>query len=253
MTHKLIAILLLIVTNAAHATISLEKVHGTENYTIKISKHIRMGDYETFERTLSKVKQLKLKLHMNAIQLDLLGGEPNVARKIGKLIRVQNLNTFVAPEASCTSACIYVAIAGVRRMIYGEVLVHRLSMARDDLRDDEIRESIAAFVAEADLYIKQMDGSHQLIEAINITPNWALRKLTQNEVKHWGIHGSNHITDELEFRSAAMRSGMSRSDFKEAFIEYFDVCRKEEYSFKNLILECTVNQLVLKSNSQISK
>ena len=73
--------------NYAKATVELEKVKGENSYTIKISKSVHFGDDEKFQAVVDEVKKRKLNLHMNAVQLDMYGGEPSVARAIGRIIR----------------------------------------------------------------------------------------------------------------------------------------------------------------------
>ena len=249
MIPKYLCLLLALACSFACADVELLKVSGTENYTIKISKHVRQIDFEKFDDLLKFSEKKKMKLHMNAVQLDLLGGDPTAAREIGKIIRNKKLNTFLAPNDNCISACIYVAVSGVRRMIYGTVSVHRLALVYKELTNEQIASIIREHARESNQYLTDMGASVFLLEAINFTPNWGLRKLSKDEVKHWGIFGADHIAEEISFRNASARAGISTLDFNSAYVEYLEICRKEEFAFKNLTVDCTVNQLKLaKSN-----
>lgn len=243
MNSQKILVPLLLASSVASADVHLQQVNNSSDYTIKISKSVLKEDLKKFEAMLADVEKRKLKLHMNAIQLDVYGGEPSVAKDMGRLIRQSNLNTFVAPKVDCVSACIYLAISGIHRMIYGNVLLHRLTLFKEELTEESVVHSIVELTKESNQYIAEMGGSVLLAEAINFTPNWALRRLSEKEIKHWGIFGTEHIYDELMFRRGAKESNVSNSKFKQAYVEYFDVCKKEEYSFKSFAVDCTVNQL----------
>ena len=176
MKNILIIAVVVMCTQLAHAAIELKKVKGGNSYTITISESVGFGDFAKFQAVVDEVNKKKLTLHMNAIQLDVHGGEPSVARAIGKIIRKNKFNTFVSPNNNCVSACIYLAISGVRRMIYGEILVHRFALVNNKLTDEQITQIIAEHLKEANSYILEMGGSIKLIEAINFTPNWAISR-----------------------------------------------------------------------------
>lgn len=243
----------LLVGVQAHADMELVKVKGENTHTIKISKSVGFGDVEKFQSLVNEVKKMNLKLHMNAIQLDVYGGEPNVARAIGRIIRHNKFNTFVSPNNDCVSACVYLAVSGVRRLIYGDVLVHRFSLVNNNLTDEQVAQVMKEHLTEANEYIIEMGGSVKLIEAINFTPNWALRRLTRDEVNHWGIFGSEHIDDEILFRQSAKLAGVSSLEFNSEYVNNIDVCKKQEYSFKELSTLCTVNQILKSKNKANSK
>ena len=238
-----------IFTQVTFAAIELEKVKGENSYTIKITKSVHFGDVEKFQAVVDEVKKRKLNLHMNAVQLNMHGGEPSVARAIGRIIRKNKFNTFVAPGNDCVSACVDIAISGVRRLIYGEILVHRFALVFDKLTDEQIESIIKKHANEASAYVLEMGGSVNLIEATSFTPNWALRRLSRDEVNHWGVFGSEHVEDEILFRRSAKLAGVTPLEFNSAYVKYMDICKKQEYSFKELSTRCTVNQ-ILKSKSK---
>ena len=251
MIPKYLFILLALACSFACADVELLKVSGTENYTIKISKHVRQIDFEKFDDLLKFAERKKMKLHMNAVQLDLLGGDPTAAREIGKIIRNKKLNTYLAPKDNCLSACIYIAVSGVRRMIYGNVSVHRLALVYKELTNEQIASIIREHNRVSNQYLIDMGASVLLVEAINLTPNWGLRRLKDDEILHWGIFGADHIAEEILFREASARVGISTKEFDSAYVEHMEICKKEEFSFKNLLVDCTVNQLKLaKFNKQ---
>lgn len=253
MKKSLAFVVLIIFSQVAHSAVELVKVKGENSYTIKISKSVHFGDVEKFQAVVDEVKKRKLTLHMNAVQLDMYGGEPSVARGIGRIIRQNKFNTFVAPGNDCVSACVDIAISGVRRLIYGGILVHRFALVFEKLTDEQIESIIKEHTNDARAYVLEMGGSVNLIEATNFTPNWALRKLTKDEVKHWGIFGSEHVEDEILFRRSAKLAGVTPLEFNSAYVKYMDICKKQEYSFRELSTRCTVNQIVKSKNKANTK
>lgn len=241
MYFKSIVASLILSCSLAHAKVTLQPVAGMKAHTIKITGTVLKEDLENFQQVLDEVEQKRLKLHMNAIQLDVGGGDPDIARSMGRLIRAKKLNTFVAPNDSCVSACVYLAIAGIDRMVYGSILVHRLMLVRDDLSNESIRQAIKEHRQDDAQYIAEMDVSALLAEAIHLTPNWGLRRLTKDEVKHWGIFGADPVHEAIMFQRAAQATGLTKTKFKDAYLDALDECRKAEYEFKSLSVDCAIN------------
>lgn len=247
MNLKALVFLLVLNTSLANAEVSLEAVGNSGTHTIKITRTVLKEDLVKFQQVIDEVESKNLKLHMNAIQLDVGGGDPEIARTMGRLIRTKKLNTFVAPNDSCVSACIYLAIAGMDRMIYGSVLLHRLMLIRENMSEDSIRQAIKEHRQDNDQYITEMDGSVLLAEAINFTPNWGLRRLTKDEIKHWGVFGSDAVHEAIMFQRGAQAVGLSKEKFNAAFIAAFDECKKAEYEFKSLRLDCAITRIKRRS------
>jgi len=243
MNINVFVFLMIVYTGLASAEVSLQAVASSGTHTIKITKTVLKEDLENFQKALDTVERKRLKLHMNAIQLDVGGGDPEIARTMGRLIRAKKLNTFVAPNACCVSACVYLAIAGMDRMIYGSVLLHRLMLISDNLPEDSIKQAIKQHRQEATNYIAEMDGSVLLGEAIHFTPNWGLRRLTKDEVQHWGIFGTDPVHEAIMFQRGALATGLSKEKFNAAYVDALDECRKLQYEFKSLTLDCAINRI----------
>jgi hypothetical protein len=247
MYFKFIGASLIFSCSVIHAGVTLQKVSGTNAHTIKITGTVLKEDLEKFQQVLDEVERKRLKLHMNAIQLDVGGGDPEISRTMGRLIRAKQLNTFLAPDDRCVSACVYLAIAGMDRMIYGSVLLHRLMLISDNLPEDSIRQAIKEHRQEATAYIAEMDGSVLLAEAIHFTPNWGLRRLTKDEVQHWGIFGADPAHEAIMFQRGAQATGLTKAKFNAAYVDALNDCRKAQYEFKSLALDCAVDRIKRRS------
>jgi hypothetical protein len=247
MNIKALITLLVLSTGLAHAEVALQKVGDTNAHTIKITGSVLKEDLKKFQQVLDEVERKRLKLHMNAIQLDVGGGDPEVAKTMGRLIRSKKLNTFLAPNDHCVSACVFLAIAGMDRMIYGAVSVHRLMLIHENLSEDSIRQAMKEHRQEDDQYIAEMDGSVLLAEALHFTPNWGLRRLTKDEVQHWGIFGADPVHEAIMFQRGAQATGLSKEKFNAAYVDALDDCRKAQYEFKSLTLDCAIDRIKRRS------
>jgi len=60
-----------------------------------------------------------------AIHLDSQAGSIDAAIEIGRIVRKSQMMVVVDADSKCASACVLIFAAGVMRMNYGPVLVHR--------------------------------------------------------------------------------------------------------------------------------
>jgi hypothetical protein len=95
-----------------------------------------------FNEALKSIENNKQKIVLNAVQLNSDGGSGVVGREIGQIIRKKRLNTFVAEDAHCESACVFVLLGGVQRYAFGQVGVHRATYDKDIDDDSRIENDI---------------------------------------------------------------------------------------------------------------
>jgi hypothetical protein len=91
---------------------------------------------------MKQLDESKKTLHMNSVVLESHGGNGDTAKEIGKLIRARKLNTYLATDAACASACVHVLISGVQRYAFGDVRVHRATFMYDSDNDDHVEKFI---------------------------------------------------------------------------------------------------------------
>ena len=113
-------------TCAATAGIYVDKVdHPKKVVVLKIEGRIKYEDDLQFQKVSNEITSDGYKIKLNSVVLNTAGGSPSAAIAIGKIVRKENLNTYVGPKHHCGSACIYILSSGIIRMAYGEVTVHR--------------------------------------------------------------------------------------------------------------------------------
>ena len=221
------------------ATVTLEKYKDTSEVTIRIHNQIIEEDLVEFKNTLESIEKEKKVLHMNAVQLNSMGGNGSIGRKIGTIIREKKLYTYVAPKSICESACVYILMGGVVRYPFGEVGVHRTTYGRGVEVDDNLTESFVRidiqFVKE---YSTAMGMTRALTDAILNTESWKIRTINDVEKREWQVFGTDRAYEERLFTSIAKALPMDRSHFVRVFSSNYEDCLKEARRFERSAYEC---------------
>jgi len=124
--------------STCYSTVIYEPYLSTQEVTIRIEKEITPKDLTDFKNALKQLDESKKTLHMNSVVLESHGGSEDAAVEIGKLIRARKLNTFLATDAECASACVEILISGIQRYAFGDVRVHRATFINDYYKDERI-------------------------------------------------------------------------------------------------------------------
>ena len=95
---------------------------------------------DEIDTILAKLKERKPKLLGLASQ----GGNVGAASRLASHVRENEINTFVTNQASCTSACALVFLAGRERLCEGRLGVHQIR----PLRKIELNEKAVWFVVQ---------------------------------------------------------------------------------------------------------
>ena len=240
---KLIILALCLAYASAGAEVLYDKYKDTDKMTIVITGKILKSDIGKFEKALRDLKTTKKKLHMNAVQLNSLGGQGYSAQEIGWKIRNSKLNTYLASTSHCDSACLYLLASGVTRMAYGEVTVHRATNDSKTGSDALIREEIETADFASELFLKEMGMGSLLIDAAINTPFWTFRILTDVEKRRWSLNGMDRISEELLFRSYARKLKISKQEFASKYVEHYDQCNGKAKNFEMLVIDCIASEL----------
>ena len=228
-------------TNAA---VVVQKLDTTSKIaTIKVVEEIQYEEEHILKRELDSLEAEGYKLKLNAIQLNTRGGNKFSALAMGRLIRERKLNTYVAKESRCGSACIFVASGGLVRMIYGTVTVHRPSLG-EGLKPS----SVEKFIKEGDIeiaeHVKQMGLSMLVTDAILMTPHWAYRELTEQELRRWGVNATDRMFEETWFRNSAIQNKRSLEEVRDLFDKHIGTCSKLPQRFEMTMWDCAYRYIV---------
>lgn len=238
-------IALMFISTISYANVLLQAYNARE-VTIKIVGEIADDDLKDFTDALRKIDEDKSVLHMNAVQLNSDGGDPQLAREIGRLIRARRLNTYIAPDDSCASACVYIAVAGVMRYAFGAVLVHRTSFGYEPPDTSMIAEKVEEWKKDSSAYFSSMNISYMLFDAMQSTPNWQIRTITEAEKRQWQLIGADQLTEETLFTEIAKERSISRKEFIHIYKQNYDDCLQQAKLFNQTTFECAKDRKVKK-------
>lgn len=205
---------------------------------LRIEGEISAKSLTEFNDALESIDKNHQKIALNAVQLNSRGGSGDIAREIGKIIRERKLNTYLARDADCASACVDILISGVERYAFGKVRVHRATFMHDTDRDDNIAQLISEAKKLNEDYVKSMGISLLLADAMDSTESWSIRQLTEQEKKQWQVFGVDRLAEELYFNQTARERFISRHEFIDIFKSNYEDCLHQAREFKQTVFDC---------------
>lgn len=223
----------------ANAIVRYYQYQNTQEVTIRIEQEITPKDLIEFKTALKQLDESKKTLHMNSVVLESHGGSGDTAKEIGKLIRARKLNTYLASDAECASACVHMLISGVQRYAFGDVRVHRATFMYDSDKDDHVEKFIKEAKKSNEDYVRSMGISIMLADAMDSTVSWSIRQLTELEKNQWQVFGFDRLAEELYFNQTARDRYISRNEFIHIFKSNYEDCLNEARDFKQTVFDCT--------------
>jgi membrane-bound ClpP family serine protease len=235
----LIFFVVLLTHISAIALVSVDPVKNTDAFVISITGRIDSRDANDFEELLKQDAFTGRPLHLNVVQLKSEGGSANAAIEIGRLIRLNGLNTYVAPTDYCASACVYAFLGGVQRYGFGVIAVHDTTYIEGS---KVVKNDLPSIIAHSDNkianYLNEMSIGRPLIDAIHSASFWELRTLTENEKLLWRVNGTDRAASEVLVTQIAEKRGMTREDFVRVVSTQYDQCFSQMRLLKQTVWEC---------------
>lgn len=224
---------------SAIALVSVEPVKNTDAFVISITGRIDSRDANDFDELLKQGALTGRPLHLNVVQLKSEGGSANAAIEIGRLIRLNGLNTYVAPTDYCASACVYAFLGGVQRYGFGVIAVHDTTYIENS---KVVMADLPLIFAHSDSkiasYVDEMSIGRPLIDAIHSTNFWSLRTLAEDEKLLWRVNGTDRAASEVFVTQIAEKRGMAREDFARVVSSQYDQCYSQMRLLKQTVWEC---------------
>lgn len=170
-----------------------------------------------------------LAIHKRILDLDSSGGQVESAIVAGDSIGESNWTIWVRESSVCHSACVFVLAAGDNRLVSGKVGIHRMMRisSKATSRAELNRELYEVYDNVKD-YLQRNGVAVGVADLMMTVPNRSLRLLSGDELRQFGLDGTNAVQDDLE-RIRQMRA--CGDDFvrrKDAFLVAFEQqCRHE--------------------------
>ena len=224
---------------SAIALVSVDPVKNKDAFVISITGRIDSRDANDFEELLKQDAFTGRPLHLNVVQLKSEGGSANAAIEIGRLIRLNGLNTYVAPTDYCASACVYAFLGGVQRYGFGVIAVHDTTYIENS---KVVTTDLPLIIAHSDnkisSYLNEMSIGRPLIDAIHSANFWELRTLTEDEKLLWRVNGTDRAASEVLVTKIAEKRSMTREDFVRVVSTQYDQCFSQMRLLKQTVWEC---------------
>lgn len=170
-----------------------------------------------------------LGIHKRILDLDSSGGQVESAIVAGDSIGESNWTIWVREASICHSACVFVLAAGDNRLVLGKVGIHRMMRISSKATSRaELNRELHEVYDNVKDYLQRNGVAVGVADLMMTVPNRSLRVLTSDELRQYGLDGTNAVQDDLE-RIKQMRA--CGDDFvrrKDAFLVAFDQqCKRE--------------------------
>ena len=231
--------LLLACKNAA-ADVSLIKHKETDSYSILVAGNIEEKTEDELKQMVQRMRKENIKLHMNMIRFNSNGGHLRAGMEIGRFIRSERLNTYVAPGDSCNSACVYAFIGGIERFAFGKFEVHNTTFidGTESARREVMPNIIDKDIKRITDYVREQRLSIYLSSAILDTPAWTVKRLTDKEKNDWGVNGIDRTESDVQLLELGKVRGFKKGEMSKIFEQHFMECHQQVVHLKQSVWDC---------------
>ncbi|KEZ94854.1 hypothetical protein A11M_0124805, partial [Xanthomonas vasicola pv. vasculorum NCPPB 895] len=179
------------------------------------------------------------KLPHRILDLDSSGGQVEAAIRAGDTIGESNWTIWVREGSICHSACVFVLAAGDNRLVAGKVGIHRMMRisSRATSRAELNRELREVYGNVKD-YLERNGVAVAVADLMMTVPNRSLRLLTMEELREYGLDGTNAVQDDLERIRQMRKCGDAFVRRKDAFLVAFDQKCKGEGADLDAVNAC---------------
>lgn len=160
-----------------------------------------------FTELMERVSDIanRLEIGKRILDLDSGGGQVEDAMRAGDIIAESRWTIWVRESAVCHSACVFVLAAGDNRAVSGKVGIHRMiRMSSTATTRAELSRELQAIYGRVKEYLERNGVAVAVADLMMTVPNRDLRLLSADELKHFGLDGTNAAQDDL-VRLALMR------------------------------------------------
>ena len=165
----------------------------------------------------------RMEIGKRILDMDSAGGQVEDGIRAGDAIGEAHWTIWVRDGSVCHSACVFILAAGDDRIVSGDVGIHRIIRLHSEATT---RAELEAELRDVHDNIKQYfarNGVDVAVADMMMTvPSSQLRLLTADELRQYGLSGSNPVQDDLERIRLARKCGESFVHRREAFQRAFE-------------------------------
>ncbi|MGH8052583.1 MAG: hypothetical protein ACREP4_01455 [Stenotrophomonas sp.] len=164
-----------------------------------------------------------MKISRRILDLDSSGGQVEAAIVAGDNIGESAWTIWVREGSICHSACVFVLAAGDNRLISGKVGIHRMMRISSTATSRaELNKELHEVYDNVKDYLQRNGVAVGVADLMMTVPNRSLRLLTNDELKQFGLDGTNAVQDDLERIKQMRKCGDDFVRRKDAFLVAFD-------------------------------
>ncbi|WP_313318886.1 hypothetical protein [Stenotrophomonas sp.] len=164
-----------------------------------------------------------MKISKRILDLDSSGGQVEAAIVAGDDIGESGWTIWVREGSICHSACVFVLAAGDNRLISGKVGIHRMMRISSTATSRaELNKELHEVYDNVKDYLQRNGVAVGVADLMMTVPNRSLRVLTNDELKQYGLDGTNAVQDDLERIKQMRKCGDDFVRRKDAFLIAFD-------------------------------
>ena len=171
----------------------------------------------------------ELKIHKRILDLDSSGGQVESAIVAGDSIGESGWTIWVREGSICHSACVFVLAAGDNRLLSGKVGIHRMMRISSKATSRaELNRELHEVYDNVKDYLQRNGVAVGVADLMMTVPNRSLRLLTPDELRQYGLDGTNAVQDDLERIKQMRACGDDFVQRKDAFLIAFDQqCKRD--------------------------
>lgn len=133
---------------------------------------------------------------------------------MGNYIRRSNALVMVPENAVCLSSCVFLLAAGTKRVVVGNVGIHRPFTIQDDIATEKgQKEKYIKMEAEVKKYLKQVNIPAELYDEMIRIPPSDMRLLTEGELKRFGLSEDDPYFQEAEVTRLSKKAGITKEEY----------------------------------------
>lgn len=165
----------------------------------------------------------RMDIDKRILDIDSTGGQVEDGIRAGDSIGDSHWTIWVREGSVCHSACVFILAAGDNRLVSGQVGIHRIIRLHSDATTrTELEQELRAVHDQIKDYLARNGVDIAVADMMMSVPSRDLRLLTADELRLYGLSGSNPVQDDLERIGLARKCGEDFVHRKEAFVRAFE-------------------------------
>ncbi len=165
----------------------------------------------------------RMEIDKRILDIGSAGGQVEDAIRAGDTIANSHWTIWVREGDMCHSACVFILAAGDNRLVSGPVGVHRIiRLYSKATTRAELEQELRAVHDRIKGYFARNGADVAVADMMMTVPSRSLRLLTDDELRMYGLSGSNPVQDDLERIRLARKCGEPFVHRREAFLREFE-------------------------------